>query len=57
MAETDGADVDFLGGSLAKSHHKSTFGLENQASPKWRVTDGSTGMPGPVVVDTVIFLR
>ncbi len=27
------------------------------ASAKLRVTDGSTGMPGPVVVDTVIFFR
>ena len=30
---------------------------ENQASAKLRVTDGSTGMPGPVVVETVIFFR
>ncbi|VBA34841.1 hypothetical protein LAUMK136_00839 [Mycobacterium attenuatum] len=30
---------------------------ENQASAKLRVIDGSTGMPGPVVVDTVIFFR
>ena len=28
-----------------------------QASAKLRVTAGSTGMPGPVVVDTVIFFR
>jgi hypothetical protein len=27
------------------------------ASAKFRVTDGSTGMPGPVVVDIVTFLR
>lgn len=27
------------------------------ASAKFRVTAGSTGMPGPVVVDTVIFFR
>ncbi len=26
-------------------------------SAKLRVTAGSTGMPGPVVVDTVIFFR
>lgn len=30
---------------------------EGYASAKLRVTDGSTGMPGPVVVDTVIFFR
>jgi hypothetical protein len=30
---------------------------ENYASVKFRVTDGSTGMPGPVVVETVTFLR
>lgn len=28
-----------------------------QLSAKFRVTAGSTGMPGPVVVDTVIFFR
>jgi hypothetical protein len=27
------------------------------ASAKFRVTDGSTGMPGPVVVDIVTFFR
>ncbi len=27
------------------------------SSRKFRVTAGSTGMPGPVVVDTVIFFR
>jgi len=27
------------------------------ASAKLRVTDGSTGMPGPVVVETTIFFR
>jgi hypothetical protein len=27
------------------------------ASEKLRVTDGSTGIPGPVVVDTTIFFR
>ena len=27
------------------------------ASVKLRVTDGSTGIPGPVVVDTVTFFR
>lgn len=29
----------------------------NYASVKFRVTDGSTGIPGPVVVETVTFLR
>ncbi len=29
----------------------------NYASAKLRVMDGSTGMPGPVVVDTVTFFR
>ncbi len=29
----------------------------NYSPAKLRVMDGSTGMPGPVVVDTVIFFR
>ena len=32
-------------------------GSASYASAKFRVTAGSTGMPGPVVVDTVIFFR
>ena len=32
-------------------------GSAGYASVKFRVTDGSTGMPGPVVVETVTFLR
>ena len=32
-------------------------GKRGYASAKLRVTAGSTGMPGPVVVETTIFLR
>jgi hypothetical protein len=32
-------------------------GSASYASVKFRVTDGSTGIPGPVVVETVTFLR
>ena len=34
-----------------------TFADVVYASAKLRVTAGSTGMPGPVVVDTTIFFR
>jgi hypothetical protein len=41
-------------------HHQVVGGATRDsayASAKLRVIDGSTGMPGPVVVDTVIFFK
>jgi hypothetical protein len=55
---SDYSRLSLRGGQKATCH-LSVTGVtgEAQASAKLRVTAGSTGMPGPVVVETVIFFR
>jgi hypothetical protein len=40
-----------------RRQHSAVYSIFAYASEDFRVTAGSTGMPGPVVVETVIFFR
>ncbi len=51
------ARAHYASGSTVGSIRPRLTARAHYASAKLRVTDGSTGMPGPVVVDTTIFFR
>ncbi len=51
------APAHYASGPMVGSVRPRLTAPAHYASEKFRVTDGSTGIPGPVVVDTVIFFR